>query len=89
MKAFYPESFRIKHVFLDNFALLKSEMDINQQNYQNILIESQIFPPIQSIAYMVQSTNTLIEVHEHYQKEVFETDIKLAVVKADRSFQSR
>ncbi|MBK9221960.1 MAG: WbqC family protein [Saprospiraceae bacterium] len=71
MKAFYPESFRIKHVFLDNFALLKSEMDINQQNYQNILIESQIFPPIQSIAYMVQSTNTLIEVHEHYQKRSF------------------
>lgn len=38
------------------------------QNYPNILIESQIFPPIRAIAYFLQNPNVCIEAHEHYQK---------------------
>ena len=41
------------------------------QNYPNILIETQIFPPIRAIAYFLQYPNVCIEAHEHYQKRSY------------------
>lgn len=46
-------------------------MDTFGQSYQNLLIESQIFPPIQVIAGFIKSKNILIEAQEHYQKRSF------------------
>lgn len=41
------------------------------QNYRNILIETQIFPPLRTIACFLQYPEVNIEAHEHYQKRSF------------------
>ncbi len=44
---------------------------ILQPPNHNILIESQIFPPIQTIAYCIKTNNILFEASENYQKRSF------------------
>ncbi len=46
-------------------------MFLVEQSYQNLLIELQIFPPIQTIALCIDSRNIIFEAREHYQKRSF------------------
>jgi hypothetical protein len=46
-------------------------MPSNEQSYQNLLIELQIFPPIQTIALCIDFRNIIFEAQEHYQKRSF------------------
>jgi hypothetical protein len=46
-------------------------MDISRQNYQNLIIETQIFPSIPVIAILLNTSEVIIESREHYQKRSF------------------
>ncbi|HEX5626086.1 MAG TPA: WbqC family protein [Saprospiraceae bacterium] len=48
-----------------------------QQNYQNLLMETQVFPPVQTLAFCVHSQKIFIEAHEHYQKRSFRNRYRL------------
>ncbi len=46
-------------------------MPSSPQNYQNILIETQIFPPIETVSYCINKKAVIFEAHENYQKRSF------------------
>jgi hypothetical protein len=48
-----------------------SRMNLSGQSYQILLIESQIFPPVETLAHAIRYRTILFEVKENYQKRSF------------------